>query len=290
MKYLVVKGWTGFGDRLESLKMCVYYAQQHNLHIYVDWGDPIWTHGGETFYTYFKFVNMPVLNSLDDIPDDATYYPTYWTRETIRQPLNSEFLSKEKDTKISLDLEGKQHQSSDVVVFSCIRSRTLYYDSSFFSRVFRVINPDVLAGVKQRLSQVNLSACIGIHARGTDRAKHTIKKEHSIQFMAVAAMPFSSKPMIAVGDDAYSIELWKRFYPTTRVFTSLAQSNTTNKGNHMATKDELKHSKYDLTVEFLVDFFTLAYCERVISTFKDSRFAAEARRLHPHVKQILGNE
>jgi hypothetical protein len=58
----------------------------------------------------------------------------------------------------------------------------------------------------------------------------------------------------------------------------------------MATKDELKNSKYDLTVEFLVDFFTLASCERVISTFKDSRFAAEARRLHPHVKMMLGNE
>jgi len=100
-------------------------------------------------------------------------------------------------------------------------------------------------------------------------------------------MPFASKQMIAVGDDAYSIELWKRFYPNTHVFTTLAQSNTTNKGNHLATKDELKHTKYELTVEFLVDFFTLALCERVISTFKDSRFAQEARRLHPVVKQIL---
>jgi hypothetical protein len=93
--------------------------------------------------------------------------------------------------------------------------------------------------------------------------------------------------MIVVGDDAYSIELWKRYYPNTVVFTTLAQANTTNKGNHLATKDELKNSKYDLTVEFLTDFFTLAHCERVLSTFKDSRFAQEARRLHPYVKQIL---
>jgi hypothetical protein len=93
--------------------------------------------------------------------------------------------------------------------------------------------------------------------------------------------------MIVVGDDAYSIELWKRYYPQTIVFTMLAQANTTNKGNHLASKNELKNSKYELTVEFLVDFFTLTYCEHVLSTFKDSRFAQEARRLHPYVKQIL---
>jgi hypothetical protein len=290
MKYLVVKGWLGFGDRLESLKMCVLYAQHHNLQIYVDWGDPIWTHGGETFYTYFKFVNMPVLNSLDDIPADATFFPKYWTRENIGTSLTQELLDKDKDIKINFDLGKDEHKSSDVVVFSCIRSRTIYPESSFFARVFRVVNPDILAGVRSRASKISLSTAIGIHARGTDRAKHNIRKEHSIQFMALAALPFAAKQMIAVGDDAYSIELWKRFYPTTHVFTSIAQSNTTNKGNHMATKDELKNSKYDLTVEFLVDFFTLASCERVISTFKDSRFAAEARRLHPHVKMMLGNE
>jgi hypothetical protein len=288
MKYLVVKGYLGFGDRLETLKMCVNYALHNNLQIYVDWTDPIWTHGGETFYTYFKFVNMPVLNSLDDIPADATYYPSYWNHDNIKNPCSEEFLRKRKETGIDVGILGPSIPTkADVLVHCSVSSRSLYPDSSFFARVFRVINPDILAGIRSRLSRAQLSNCIGIHARGTDRAKRDVRKEHSIQFMALAAMPFASKQMIAVGDDAYSIELWKRFYPNTHVFTTLAQSNTTNKGNHLATKDELKHTKYELTVEFLVDFFTLALCERVISTFKDSRFAQEARRLHPVVKQIL---
>jgi len=288
MKYLVVKGYLGFGDRLETLKMCVNYALHNNLQIYVDWTDPIWTHGGETFYTYFKFVNMPVLNSLDDIPADATYYPSYWNHDNIKNPCSEEFLRKRKETGIDVGILGPSIPTkADVLVHCSVSSRSLYPDSSFFARVFRVINPDILAGIRSRLSRAQLSNCIGIHARGTDRAKRDVRKEQSIQFMALAAMPFASKQMIAVGDDAYSIELWKRFYPNTHVFTTLAQSNTPNKGNHLATKDELKHTKYELTVEFLVDFFTLALCERVISTFKDSRFAQEARRLHPVVKQIL---
>lgn len=288
MKYLVVKGWLGFGDRLETLKMCVKYALDKNLQIYVDWSDAIWTHGSETFYTYFNLVNMPVLNSLDDIPADATYYPSYWNRDNIKNPCSEELFRKKNDMGIDVGTLGPSTTTNaDVVVHCSVSSRSLYQDSSFFARVFRVINPDILAGIRSRLSIAQLSNCIGIHARGTDRAKGNIRKEHSIQFMALNAMPFSSKPMIAVGDDAYSIELWKRYYPQTIVFTTLAQSNTTNKGNHLVSKDELKNTKYELTVEFLTDFFTLASCERVLTTFKDSRFAQEARRLHPVVKQIL---
>jgi len=279
----------GFGDRLESLKMCVKYAQQHNLQIYVDWGDVTWTHGSENFYTYFKIVNMPVLNSLDDIPADATFFPKYWTKQNIGNSLSNEIINKIHTIGINVNLNDMD-TTADVLVFSCVRDRSLFTDSEFFAKVFRVINPDVLSGLKTRLRTVNLSTAVGIHARGTDRAKNDIRKEQSIQFMAVGARIFESRKMIAVGDDSYSIELWKRYYPDTLVFTSLAQANTTNKGNHLASSSELKNSKYDLTVEFLTDFFTLCYCEHVLSTFKDSRFAQEARRLHPYVRQMVGNE
>ena len=77
MKYLVVKGWLGFGDRLESLKMGVKFALENNLQIYVDWTDRFIRDKDESFYTYFNFVNMPTLKSLDDIPADATVYPEY---------------------------------------------------------------------------------------------------------------------------------------------------------------------------------------------------------------------
>jgi hypothetical protein len=288
MKYLVVKGYLGFGDRLETLKMCVNYALHNNLQIYVDWSDAIWTHGNETFYTYFNLVNMPVLNSLDDIPADATYYPSYWSRNNIKNPCSEEMLRNKKELGVDVGILGPSTPTNaDVLVHCSVSSRSVYLDSSFFARVFRVVNPDILSGIRTRLSKVQLANCIGVHARGTDRAKRDVRKEHSIQYMVLHAMSFASKPMIVVGDDAYSIELWKRYYPNTVIFTTLAQANTTNKGNHLATKDELKNSKYDLTVEFLTDFFTLAHCERVLSTFKDSRFAQEARRLHPYVKQIL---
>ena len=107
---------------------------------------------------------------------------------------------------------------------------------------------------------------------------------------AVSNGAFSGRSMVAVGDDAYSIEIWKRYFPHTVVFSELVLKNTSAGGNHNASKEQLVSSKDSMNVEMLVDFFTLASCERIISTFKDSRFAHEARRLSSFVATILRNE
>ena len=290
MKYLVVKGWLGFGDRLESLKMGVAYAQAHNLQIYVDWTDSIWSHGEESFYTYFKLL-MPSLKSLNDIPADSTFYPSYW-KNNINNPLSQELFDKQTELGLNLGIL-KAPFNADVVVVSSIGPRTIFDDSTFFANVFRVIDPRIRDIISLRQSQHPLSTSLGFHIRGTDRTKTLFKKEHSIQLIAVNAVmhgSFSGIPMITVSDDKESLEIWKRFYPNTVVFSSVSLENSSSKGNHNANKDEIKVSKDILNLDMLVDFFTLASCKRILSTFRDSRFAKEAQRLAPYTNRILGNE
>lgn len=293
MKYLVVKGWLGFGDRLESLKMAVWFAIQNNLQIYVDWTDYIWSHGSENFYTYFKFVNMPVLESLDDIPADATFYPPYW-KDNLKTTLTQDIINKQKELNINLGILDKKNinTDADVIVFCSIGFRTIFADSGFFGNVFRVVNPQILENLINRQKGLDLSRTIGIHIRGTDRVRNSIKRDQGIQYMAVNAMmngSFSGKAMIVVSDDAGSIEVWKRFYPMTTVFSKLSLKNSVPGGVHTAKAEQLSSSKNDLNIEMLTDFFTLGLCERVMSTCKDSRFANEAQRLRPNIKMILGN-
>ena len=88
MKYLLVKGWLGFGDRLETLKMAVAFAQKHNLAIHVDWRDSIWSHGSESFYTYFD-LKMPTFK-LEDIKD-CKIFPEYW-KDHLNEQLSPELL------------------------------------------------------------------------------------------------------------------------------------------------------------------------------------------------------
>ena len=101
---------------------------------------------------------------------------------------------------------------------------------------------------------------------------------------------FNGIPMITVSDDKESLDIWKRFHPDTIIFSKLSIENSSAKGNHNASKDELSVSKDSMNVDMLIDFFTLGSCLRILSTFRDSRFAIEAQNMRPHMKTILGNE
>jgi len=237
---------------------------------------------------------MPVLDSLDDIPADATVYPPYW-KDHLKEPLTQEVVNKQKELNLNIGtLNTKIKVDEDVLVFSSIGNRTLFNDSGFFSNVFRVINPLILDNLSNRQKGLNLSKTIGIHIRGTDRLRNSVKRDQGIQYMAMNAMmngSFSGKAMVVVSDDSGSIEVWKRFYPLTTVFSKLSLKTTSasRTGIHTIKKEDLPVSKDEMNVEMLTDFFTLAFCERILTTCKDSRFAQEARRLHPQVNIILGN-
>ena len=291
MKYLIVKGYLGFGDRLESLKMCIEYAIRHNLQIYVDWRDSIWSHGDESFYTYFKLVNMPVLESLYDIPANATVFPEFW-KDKLHDPLTEDIIKNQKETGINIGILREVYDS-DVVVYSCIGRRQLFINSNFFGEVFRVIDPRILKEVSERKLKYDLRSAIGIHIRGTDRVRSQHMREQSIQYTAVRTFMnggFSGKPLIAVSDDAHSLEIWRRFYPHTQLVTNITLNHTHSKGIHNITKDDDSSCNKDmLNVDMLCDFFTLSMCNSVITTFQDSRFAREAQRVSPFLSKILGN-
>ena len=286
MKYLIVKAWLGFGDRLESLKMAVAFAQAFKLQIYVDWSDEMWSHGNENFYTYFK-LNIPSLNSIDDIPEDATIYPPYWQGK-LKDKLTKELVDKSKELNLNIGVLDKDF-GADVVVFSSIGYRTLYPDSTFFAKVFRVIDPRILLKVKQRQQSYSLSRSWGIHIRGTDRLRphKRILSVQSLVSLVVTHGALNGPRMVVVSDDKENAEIWKRFFPQSILVSELSVKQNSLAGNHNLNKENLTFSKDEMNVDMLVDFFTLCSCEPIFTTCKDSRFAHEARRLHPFVNMIL---
>lgn len=288
MKYLVVKGWLGFGDRLESLKMAVAYAKQYNLKIYVDWSDSMWSHGEENFYTYFKLL-MPSLESLDDIPADATVYPPYW-KDHMKEPITQELLNTDKGTlNLNLGLLNKEFPA-DVIVFSSIGNRTLYPDSKFFADVFRVVEPNILRKVRERKQAYPVERSWGIHIRGTDRlrAHKRMLSVQSLVSLVVNHGAMNGPLMTVVSDDKENAMVWKRFYPNSFLASELSMQQDSLAGNHNLSKDKLKFTKHEMNIDALTDFFTLASTTQIFTTCKDSRFTQEARRLHPFVNTILG--
>jgi len=289
MKYLVVKAWLGFGDRLESLKMAIMFAKAYNLKIYVDWSDSMWSHGSENFYTYFKLQNVDQLTSLDEIPEDATVYPDYW-KGRLHEKISKELLDTYKGkTPLDIGLLDKEFPG-DVVVFSSLGYRILYADSTQFGEIIRVVDSRILNKIRHRLAQYDIPNSWGIHIRGTDRLKPNKRaiSVQSIVSMLVGHGALNGKKMTVVSDDKDSIQIWKNFFPQSFIVSELSLQHSSTKGNHNVTQSEMSTSKDEMNVDTLVDFFTLALSERIFSTHKDSRFAHEARRLHPVAKKMLG--
>lgn len=289
MKYLVIKGWLGFGDRLESLKMGIAYALKHNLKVYVDWTDSIWSHGNESFYTYFKLVNIPQIESLDEIPEDASVYPTFWKGQ-LKRPFDKELQQTGKSLGVDLGML-KDTYPADVVVLSNCGQRMLYMDNQFFANVFRVVDPRILTKVKERNLQYSLPSTIGVHIRGTDKFRNPGKRTLGVQYAALNAVmngALNGKSMVVVSDDKESMQIWKNYFPQSVLLSELSLKESSIKGNHNLSKEELKVSKDELNVELLVDFFTLALTSRIIATNRDSRFSLEASRLHTVIHTILG--
>jgi hypothetical protein len=282
MKVLIVKGALGFGDRLESLKMCVHYALYTNRAIYVDWTDKTWSHGGESFYKYFDLVGLNSLKSLDSIPEDATVFPPAW-----KGKLNEQILDVRKDSNLETNIHEYKLYDEDVVVHACLGYRKLYPNSQFFAECFRVIDPRIINKVKSRQSRYDLKSKVGIHLRGTDRASSVDYKAKRISELSVRIVMngwLSSKKMIAVSDDPEYIKFWNGRFPEHPVLTEKG-----NLGGRAGAHNEavIPVSKDELNVDLLVDFFTLSSCEKIVSTSPDSRFTHEATRLHPHVDLIL---
>ncbi len=286
MKYLIVKAWLGFGDRLESLKMAVAFAKNYNLSIYVDWSDEMWSHGDENFYTYFK-LNMPTF-SISDIPEDATVFPPYW-KGRLTEKLTSDCLKTSKEKGLDIGLLNKDF-GADVIVFSSIGIRTLYPDSRFFAEVFRVIDRRILTKVMERIRKYPVKESWGIHIRGTDRLRphKRVLSVQSLVSLVINNGAMNGPKMTVVSDDKENALIWKRYFPESYLVSELSIQQSSLAGNHNLTKQSLSASKDEMNVDMLSDFFTLTSCSRVFSTCKDSRFAQEARRLGPFVNMILG--
>jgi len=287
MKYIIVKGWLGFGDRLQCLKMCVKFALEHNRVIYVDWTDSIWSHGSETFYTYFDLVNIPTIKSISEIPEDLEVFPSFW-KGKLDMPISSQLLTEIDKIRINDTGYLTTDTYPDVLVYPCIAWRYIYNDSAFFANVFRVTDTTILQKVRQRQSTHQLSKKIGIHLRGTDRASNINKYSRmcglNIRMMSAGMM--GGAQFIAVSDDPEYCRVWKAKYSKFPLFTEVGNLGG-NEGVHNKSKDAMIIPKHVLNVDSLVDFFTLASCSYVISTSKDSRFAHEAMKLHIYISQIM---
>jgi hypothetical protein len=277
MKYLLVKGLQGFGDRLESLAMCIDFAQKNNMKLRVDWSDHVW---GDSFYNYFS-INVPSFE-MEELTEEKTVYPEYW-KNRLDQTITDEIYN----ANPNLELNQLTKYDADIIVVICIGKRTLYTDYKFMG--LKVIHPKIVDTVKERRRIFNLKDKWCIHLRGTDRFKTKEHREKRFQELYIKLVHHgilsNGGGCIVLSDDPEYVKLWKARDKQSPILSKLYVSGT--KGLHYSKPEDLGATKEELNIELLIDLFTMACCKQIFSTSMDSRFCKMAQRLKPLIGNII---
>jgi hypothetical protein len=285
MKYLIQKGYRGFGDRLTHLIYCVKIAIESNRKIYIDWNDHYWNHTGENFYTYFKLLDIGIENTNN--LGDLSVSPNFWKNNLDANISPSNFAKIRDQEKISsLSSIIKKYPDEDVLVI-INGFRKTFADISFFSKIFRVKDDRIITAVKELQEKYNLKECTGIHLRGTDRKreKHVTNSDILKKlFMKIK----STDIIVCFTDDIELFNEFKRKVPLAVLLTKIVVDSPNN-GSHQIPPNLLKKTKDEMNVDLLTDFFALASCKKQYSTFEESTFYQMSIKIHPHVDIILGN-
>lgn len=275
MKYIIIKAFLGFGDRLESLMMYVDYALTHNLIMCIDWSDSIWSEGTESFHKYFS-LNMPQIE-LKDIPPNLKVFPEFW-KDKLDVTVTKQLLN-ENNHILDLGILHKVYDC-DVLVVTSSGIRAIYTDRSFFYKRLKVIHPEILEEINKRRF---VTDSIGIHLRGTDRIDtldFKLKRLKQLQLKLLRNGVFDHKKVI-VSDDQEFIQLWKNLDSS-----SIILSKKLPKGGPIH-KISSEYKKDELNIQLIIDFLTLALCEKIFSTSEDSRFAQMAGFAHSNIYSII---
>jgi hypothetical protein len=245
-KYIVSKGWEGFGDRIQCLSNCIVFSLRFNRILFVDWTDTIWKEG---FYRYFHFDNIAFTKDITEITETKTVHPEFW-KHKLMLPANKWMYAMKEQLVID---PSKTYNFEDVWVHPGIGYRE--FDMGRLARYMR-INPEIASLIYTE--PINDPV---VHLRGTDRKF----KEEDWQELRKQA-PIAH----VLSDDASLIKRWLSESPESTVISNPKENIT-----HFT----IDVNKHEMNLALLKEFFILASAPVAFALNKESVFFRMARIL-----------
>lgn len=236
--YLIAKGWAGFGDRLHCLSYTLDQALCYKRILWVDWSDRHWSHGGFGFQHYFDLIDVPYVNSLDQIPPALTVFPQFWQH------------------KLSLPVDRWAFGFREALLFDpkqALPPQALWVHPgigkrpSFLHQLFQHlrISAQVVDELKALMALAPRDLPL-VHLRGTDRG---------VSDEELARLQKSVPVACVVSDDAALVQRWCAASPESVVLTDVLTSGPV--GTHSLDASALEQmgvDKHDTNLRLLADF------------------------------------
>jgi hypothetical protein len=270
---LLIKGWQGFGDRLQVISHGIHYCLQHNANICIDWRDNMWGQGIEDFADYFEIIgvlSVPLSTVIEKVKNGARVNPPAYTLEHISDPPSPRIHLPEFVSGVGNDY---LKQEGDIIVHNCKGNRMWFLNNLIMNfRISKKIAPIII----EKLSSLQMPY-LAIHLRGTDRSKQITLTKLMQEY---DELPLHDKNRSYVTSDTSSfINEWTQKYPNSIILDKNAPVLKLPQGSigtHMIDPDILKTygiSKHDLNINTIVDFLVIAFSTNNIGN-KDSVFTS----------------
>jgi hypothetical protein len=256
---LVLKGWEGLADRLQSLSHCMNYCIKFNAAICVDWRDYMWGQGKRNFSDYFQIVGIPVVSLetvLKRIEEGAKVNPPAYTLSHLEAPPAeiihfSEFASKIDNNCLK--------QEGDIIVHNSKGTRMWHLSNLIQNlRIAEEIRPVIIS----KLSRLYLPYT-SVHLRGTDR-----KTDSTLKFVSdnYDLLPPHAKARSYIISDMRSLTSeWIALHPESRIVDDAApvlKIPPGKQGTHMLLEEVLEFygiTKHELNINTITDFLVIAF-------------------------------
>lgn len=300
LRFVVLKGAQGFGDRLQCLLQAIRYAEVSRRHLVIDWRDSDWTHNPEQpLHTFFSLDGIATFglheflsywqahaHHLSVFPAcwapvlTEASYPSWIYKDIFHLPDNNASLNDICNYKAA-DFEA------DIVVYPGVGKRTFTYsdlnklqlsnwakeriqtfaqDNDLVSANYDIVHlrggSKSWCGGHVPLQSLNTS----IHERWPDQASYIDDLWRNYQKTTANLPP---KPLILVSDQATLAEAWQQRYDCGRSLPNQAGGLLRESGIHKLRAEDLQKqpqsiSKNELTLESLRDFVLMLHARKVV--------------------------
>ncbi|MBM5825268.1 MAG: hypothetical protein FJ054_07900 [Cyanobacteria bacterium M_surface_10_m2_119] len=301
LRFVVLKGVQGFGDRLQCLLQAIRYAEISRRHLVIDWRDSDWTHTPEQpLHTFFNLKEIGTYG-LHEFQiywqahaDQLSVFPACWapvlTEANYTSWIYKEIFHLPDNNAILADICAYKTADfdADIVVYPGVGKRTFSYSdlnklelSNWVkSRIQNFTqangltpgNYDIVhlrggskswCGGHVPLKSLNTS----IHERWPDQAAYLDDLWQTYE-KSIAQLP--SLPLVLLSDQTALAEAWQDRFSCGQSLPNAAGNLIRESGIHKLSAEDLqKHpqaiSKEELTLESLRDFVVMLHARKVIS-------------------------
>ena len=252
-KHIIMKGWEGFGDRLQGLTYCMWLAENEKRILHVDWKDSIWN---DSFFKYFKIKDI---KTIEKEPKRKNVHPIIWSE--INYPKGGEWLYHIKEW------ENIENRDEECVVYSGIGYRR--YDYSLISDKLRLTD-EVKKLIKNKTK--TLTKMPLVHLRGTDRGFDPLNWKN---------LRKKVKTAYVLSDDKMLSEMWMEESPNSII---LHDGHFSKSAYHKS-----KGAGFERNIKLLSDFITIANAKEAHALNEESLFFKIPRYIGKNIKKWFDN-